>query len=152
MQDDNLQRFHHKIWLPNNINELVVEFFDQLSNVDLTTHAAKELLEDKRGVIPLPSKIELTQAGNLLIEAYVWESKAYLQKAAIRIPSLSTVYDYTYVVAREGFVVSAWANSKTDNHRLLKGFEKFYCPEELRESIRERLEQEDSLYVRKDDL
>lgn len=88
---------------------------------------------------------------NNLIEAYQ-RSDGSLQKVVLRVPMLSPVFDYTYVIAREGYVVSAWANSKSDNHRLLKGFEKFWCPEELRESIRERLIQEDQAYIRKDDL
>lgn len=151
MLDDSLLRYHHKIWLPNNINELMAEFFTQLEHVDLTTHAAKELLEDKRGLIPLPSKIELQGSANILIEAYQ-RSDGTLQKVVLRIPTLSPTYDYTYVIAREGFVVSAWANSKSDNHRLVKGFEKFWCPEDQRDSIYERLVQEDLAYVRKDDL
>lgn len=151
MPNDSLLRYHHKIWLPNNISELLIEFFDQLGTVDLTTHASQELLNDKRGLIPLPTKEELMLAGNTLVEAYETD-KGYLQKAVIRISELSPTYDYTYVVAREGFVVSAWANSKTDQHRLTKGFNKFYCPEELKESILNKLLQEEANFVKVDTL
>lgn len=43
---------------------------------------------------------------------------ARIQKLVIRVHNLSDVYDYTYVIAREGFVISNWVNDKNDNHRL----------------------------------
>jgi len=128
------------------------EFLLQLPHVDLTTHASEELLQDKRGVIPLPSKEELAQQGNLLVEAYQRESNDILQKVVIRTKNLNPTYDYTYVVAREGFVVSAWANSKSDTHRVVKGFNKFWMPQELKESIRAKLIAEEAAYVKMDSL
>jgi len=147
-----LRRYHHRIWMPENINSMLDEFLFQLPQIDLTTHASEEFLRDKRGVIPLPSKEELTQPDNLLVEAYKHESKDVLQKAVIRTKNLNTTYDYTYVVAREGFVVSAWANSKNDTHRVVKGFNKFWMPAELKESIRAKLIAEEATYVKMDTL
>ena len=112
---------------------MVLEFFQSLPKVDVTTHAAEQLLEDKRGVIPLPTKEELFDAANILVEVYEildrgGEPTGKIQKAVIRIRGLSEKLDYTYVVAREGYVVSTWANSKSDKHRLT-GKNEYYKPE-----------------------
>lgn len=129
----NFRRYHFEIHFPTNIGEMMLEFYQALPKVDVTTHAAEQLLEDKRGVIPLPTKEELFDATNTLIEVYEVLDRdgnptGKVQKAVIRIHGLSEKLDYTYVVAREGFVVSNWANSKTDKHRLT-GKNEYYKPE-----------------------
>lgn len=127
------RRYHYEVHFPKNLGEMVLEFYQSLPKVDVTTHAAEQLLEDKRGVIPLPTKAELFDASNTLVEIYEILDRegnptGKLQKAVIRIKGLSEKLDYTYVVAREGFVVSTWSNSKTDKHRLT-GKNEYYKPE-----------------------
>lgn len=111
---------------------MLVEFFNQFDDVGVTYHGAEELIKDKRGVIPLPSKLELMNSR--LIEFYeiIENNKpiGVIQKVLLRISNLDQnhLYDYSYVISKEGLVVSAWANSKTDDHRIMASFYKYYCP------------------------
>jgi hypothetical protein len=119
----NLRRYHHKIHFPEDTAVMCLEFFGQITDVDVTYHAAEQLMEDRRGVIPLPTKEELVHHTNTLVEFYEQINEfgiplGRMQKALIRIHNLDEKYDYSYVLAREGFIVSAWANDKNDDHRL----------------------------------
>lgn len=89
-------------------------------DVDLTYHAAEQMVDDKRGEIPLPTFEELLDNENVkLVEFYEpLDRQGIIQKAVFRLSQLSENYDYSYVVARDGVVVTAWANDKNDIHRL----------------------------------
>lgn len=120
----NLRRYHHKVFFPENVAAMLMEFFHQLpQDISLTYHAADQLLEDKRGIIPLPDRSELLHKTNTLVEFYEQvdasgKPTGVIQKMLIRVHNLNSAVDYCYVLAREGFVVSAWANDKGDDHRL----------------------------------
>lgn len=119
----NLRRYHNKIYFPDNTAVMCLEFFGQIKDVDVTYHAAEQLIEDRRGIIPLPSREELLHSSNTLVEFYEVldeqnEPTGKCQKMLIRVHNLSETFDYSYVLAREGFIVSAWANDKNDDHRL----------------------------------
>lgn len=130
----NLRRYHNKIYFPENTANLCLEFFGQINDVDVTYHAAEQLMEDRRGIIPLPSRDELLHPTNTLVEFYeqineYGESLNKIQKMLIRVHNLSEDFDYSYVLAREGFIVSAWANDKNDDHRLdSKSSSDYYRP------------------------
>lgn len=119
MSKKKFNRYHDSIYFPENFSEMIMEFIQTLSNeIDLTNHAAEALYEDKRGNIPLPTKKELLDT-NKIVEFYERTDRlGRIQKAVFRVSHLSEKYDYTYVVARGGVVVTAWANDKNDNHRL----------------------------------
>lgn len=130
----NLRRYHQKIYFPPNISQMCVEFFTQLRRVGATHHAVAQMHEDKRGVIPMPSKNDLLHPQNTLVEVYeVLDGKGrptgIIQKMLIRCHSLSESFDYSYVLAREGFIVSSWANDKGDDHRLTYKYHMYYQPE-----------------------
>lgn len=137
----NLRRYHHNIYFPENLGELCLEFFGQIQDVDVTYHAAEQLMEDRRGIIPLPSRSELFHSANTLVEFYeqineFGQPLGRIQKMLIRVHNLSEDYDYSYVLAREGFIVSSWANDKNDNHRLDgKSAQSYYRPIEISEDI-----------------
>lgn len=138
---NNLRCYHSKIFFPENIGEMCAEFINQVSDVDVTFHAAEQLMEDRRGIIPLPTREEIFHPGNTLVEVYellnpFGVSLNKIQKMLIRIHNLSEKYDYSYVLAREGFIVSAWANDKGDEHRLdSKSANRYYRPAEILESV-----------------
>lgn len=126
----NLRRYHHKVHFPENVGLMCLEFFGQIKDIDVTFHAAEQLMEDRRGIIPLPTREELLHDTNTLVEFYeqcneFGQPLGRMQKVLVRIHNLSEDYDYSYVLAREGFIVSAWANDKGDDHRLLKSHEYF---------------------------
>ena len=119
----NLRRYHKNIHFPENTALMCLEFFGQISDVDVTYHAAEQLMEDKRTIIPLPSREELLHSTNTLVEFYevcdgMGEPQGKIQKMLIRVHNLHEQYDFAYVLAREGYIVSAWANDKGDDHRL----------------------------------
>jgi hypothetical protein len=132
-----LRRYHNKIYFPDNTGELCIEFFTQIQDVDVTYHAAEQLMEDKRCVIPLPNRKELFHSANTLVEFYEHideegNSLGKVQKMLIRVHNLDDKYDFSYVLAREGFIVSAWANDKDDDHRLdSRSSRDYYRPEEV---------------------
>ena len=135
----NLRCYHNKIYLPENVGEMCAEFIGQIADVDVTFHAAEQLMEDRRGIIPLPSREEIFHPSNTLVEVYE-QINEYgvplnkIQKMLIRVHNLDEKYDYSYVLAREGFIVSAWANDKNDDHRLdSKSAGRYYRPESVTE-------------------
>jgi len=133
----NLRRYHNKIYFPESTAMMCLEFFGQIKDVDVTYHAAEQLMEDRRGIIPLPSREELLHNSNTLVEFYeVLDDynapQGTIQKMLIRVHNLSETYDYSYVLAREGYIVSAWANDKTDDHRLdSRASRDYYRPREM---------------------
>lgn len=135
----NLRCYHNKIHFPENVGEMCAEFIGQIKDVDVTFHAAEQLMEDRRGIIPLPSREEIFHPGNTLVEVYeqINESGVPLnriQKMLIRVHNLSESFDYSYVLAREGYIVSAWANDKNDEHRLdSKSSGRYYRPQTIAE-------------------
>lgn len=122
------------------LGEFVGQFRQDFSskNPEPTHHAAEELFEDKKAhkyntPIPLPTHEELFNSENTLVEFYEVldrnnQPTGRIQKAVIRIHNLHERLDYTYVVAREGFIVSAWANEKQDEHRLTVSESEYYKP------------------------
>lgn len=132
----NLRRYHNKIYFPETTAIMCLEFFGQINDIDVTYHAAEQLMEDKRGIIPLPTREELLAHTNTLVEFYeqvneFGEPLGKMQKALIRIHHLHELYDYCYVLAREGFIVSAWANDKGDDHRLNGKNHDYYRPADI---------------------
>lgn len=113
-------RYHSEIYFPESYPDMMMEFIETFKgDVDLTNHAAGELYEDKRGQIPLPSYDEILDSSNKVVEIHELTNKTgRIQRTVFRIGHLSEKYDYTYVIARGGVVVTAWANDKGDNHRL----------------------------------
>lgn len=129
----NLRRYHKDKFFPENVGHMCLEFFGQIDRVNVTYHSAEQLIEDPRGVIPLPTKQQLMEPSNQLIELYEildaqGNATGRMQKALIRVRNLNDKFDYCYVLAREGFIVSAWANDKTDNHRLTAKGNDYYVP------------------------
>lgn len=125
MAKPKLRRYHHKVYFPEGLALMCVDFFKQIQDVDVTYHAADQLLEDRRGIIPLPSRSEILHNKNTLVEFYErlddnGQPTGVIQKMLIRVHNLHELYDYSYVLAREGFIVSAWANDKGDDHRIEK--------------------------------
>lgn len=132
----NFRRYHNKIYFPENTAEMVIEFIQQIDDIDVTNHAIEELSKDKRGVIPIPTKDEIFNSENTLVEFYERVDEAgnrtnIIQKLVIRAHNLSEKYDYCYVLAREGFIVSAWANDKNDIHRLNHKAHFYYNPNKV---------------------
>lgn len=141
----NLRRYHKDVYFPGTLAEMLREFVGQFrasensQDPEPTHHAAEQLLEDRKALnynvtIPLPTRLELFDPSNTLVEFYEVLDKnntptGRIQKALIRIHNLHEHLDYTYVVAREGFIVSAWANDKGDEHRLTESGTEYYTPE-----------------------
>lgn len=149
-----LRRYHYKIYFPENLGEMLKEFFEAVPFVDVTDHGARELEKDKRGIIPLPSKDEFFDPHNKLVEVYErldrhGDPEGLAQKIVVRIPILNEKYDYTYVLAREGFIVTAWAVDKGDNHRLTESLKKYFIPEDKKDEILKRIKREQKNYVKK---
>lgn len=131
-----LRRYHYSVYFPNNTSEMISEFISQLSgDPKLTTHAVESLHDHKCGLIPLPTFDELFDRRNTVVEIYERLNESnqrenIAQKLAIRVPHLDPkgLYDYTYVIARENFIVTAWGNDKNDEHRLTESFDRYYRP------------------------
>ena len=105
------------------IGEMCLDFFQNFERVQTTFHSANQLMDERNGSIPLPSRADLLNPNNTLVEIYELTDKydnpaKVMQKALIRVHHLDEVKDFSYVIARDGFLISAWANAKTDIHKL----------------------------------
>lgn len=127
-----LNKYHASIHFPGEFPEMVLEFIESfVGEIDLTNHAAEQMYEDKRGRIPLPTKEELLHRSNKIFEFHERQDRlGRIQKAHFRVSFLNEKFDYTYVVARGGVIVTAWANDKGDNHRLTESREIYVSPPE----------------------
>lgn len=130
-----MRRYHHKVYFSDSIGTMTKEFIEQLGEKEIgyTKHAENERLSDKRGVIPRATREILFNPSNTLVELYEilttdGQPSKKIQKLVIRVHFMSEHCDYTYVVAREGFVVSNWANDKGDEHRLTHSDDIYYTP------------------------
>lgn len=127
------RRYHYMVFFPESTPLMVVEFLNQLKFIRPTTHAKEEMLKEKHGSIPLPSKEDIMNQDNSLIEFYEpiinGKQSGYIQKMLVRVKHLSDTHDYSYLIAREGYIVSAWANTKSDIHRL-KNSNSYFEPKE----------------------
>ena len=135
-----MRRYHYKVYFPDNTVLMCLEFFKQLKELGLTHHASHQLLDDPKGVIPMPDKLDLMNDDNILVEFYeLLDSNknpmGIMQKALIRVKHLSDSRDFSYLVAREGYVISAWANDKNDEHRLTNKRNDYFCPEKISQDL-----------------
>lgn len=135
MSRKSMRRYHHKIYFDDKIGQMTIEFINQLgtNEIGYTNHAENERFSDKRGIIPRATRDLLFCPTNTLVEVYEilhddGTPTARIQKLVIRVHHLSDEFDYTYVIAREGFIVSNWANDKNDEHRLTHSGENYYTP------------------------
>jgi hypothetical protein len=135
-----MRRYHYKVYFPNNTVLMCLEFFKQIKDIGLTYHAGHQMLDDPRGVIPMPEKIDLMNDANILVEFYelldpCGKPLGIMQKALIRVKHLSETRDFSYLVAREGYVISAWANDKNDEHRLTNKKNDYFDIEKQEQSL-----------------
>ncbi len=129
----NLRRYHHKVFFPSNTKEMLIDFINQIVKIDITNHAMIELSTDRRGIVPIPTKEEMFHSDNTLVEFYERldndnNPEGIIQKVLVRVHNLSSRLDYSYVLAREGFIVSGWANAKGDDHRLNNSHHQYFQP------------------------
>jgi hypothetical protein len=117
---------------------MAINFFSGLNVKGLTNHARQEMLLDKRGLIKIPTNDDIKDSKNNLIEFYECMDEdnnpvGVIQKALIRVHHMHEKYDLCYLIAKDGWIVSAWAVDKLDEHRLNKSLELYYRPKELYE-------------------
>jgi hypothetical protein len=135
-----LRRYHYNVFFPENTADMCLDFFLQLNEVNVTYHAAHQMFDDPRGIIDLPDKDDLLKEENILVEFYENLSEdnkptGLMQKMLLRIKHFSKTQDFTYLIAREGYIVSAWKSDKDDIHRLTKSLHEYYCPNALKGKI-----------------
>ncbi len=148
MSSQNFIRYHYEIGFPLHLGEMVLNFFQNFEEVRTTYHSANQLIEEFKASIPLPTRADLLHPRNTLVEVYELSDNwgmptKVMQKALIRTHHLDdeNKRDFSYVIARDGFLISAWANAKTDIHRLVNRkvyFSNFYKTDiELPDALRE---------------
>ena len=123
----NFVRYHYEVSWPKNVGEMCLSFFEEfkrLDKVQTTFHSANQLMDERNGTIPLPTLADLLHPQNTLVEIYEIlddnnSPSGVIQKVLVRAHHLDECKDYSYVISRDGFLVSAWTNSKTDIHRLI---------------------------------
>jgi len=137
-----VRRYHVGLWLPENIVTMATNFFQQLPDeLGVTYHGVEQLLEDRRLIqngdfIPTPTKRDLTGKNATLVEVHELLDKfsrnqtGIIQKLVVRVHHFSAIHDFTYVVSRDGFIVSGWSNDKTDVHEV--DHREYYIPKSLR--------------------
>jgi hypothetical protein len=105
-------RYRASEGLPEGIVPKLRSFMAALpQDLDLSYHAADEILADPLGMIPVPTAADLRDPENRLIEVYQ-DAAGSLTKLVIRRTHLRPGVSYTYVVGRDGTLVTAWANPR----------------------------------------
>lgn len=145
-RESKFRRYHYKVYFPPNTAEMCLDFFHQIKDVNLTYHAAHQMFDDPKGIICVPNRNDLIDPRNVLVEFYehlneIGTRTGTIQKVVLRVKHLSSNTDFTYLLAREGYIVSAWATVKSDVHRLTKTFHQYYCPTKLKDNIYIKLKQ-----------
>lgn len=123
MENNKFARYHYSIWFPEYTSEMVLDFFENLGDIRVTNRFTHQI-ETSSVPIPIPTRSDLINSSNTLVEIYEIldeqnKPKHIAQKLLIRCHNMNDEYDYSYVCARDGFLISAWANEKTDIHRLI---------------------------------
>jgi len=121
-------RYHKDVEFPPRakLGNMLLDFFENFELINVSYHGRNQLVDDRKGVIiKVPSKTELMNPANTLVEVFERADDSYnplgiIQKVLIRCHNLHEDWDFAYVVAREGLIVSAWANDKSDHHRLIR--------------------------------
>lgn len=110
-------RYHKDIGFPENYIQTIINFFLGFDDTRLTFHSISEMADDKLTIIGMPHKTNLIDLDTELIEIYTDGDE--FSKVLLRNKSMSNDYDFLYVIANDGAVVSAWANEKDDDHNTL---------------------------------
>jgi len=130
---------------------MIVDFFGQFTQIQTTYHAAEQLIVDKRTIIPLPTKEDILNSTNTLVEFYeILDDNGNrtnkIQKVLIRTSYMDDDYDFSYVISREGVMVSAWATDKDDIHRLTDSCQLYYCPPHLKDGKMKKIADEAAIF------
>src|SRR5664279_5393644 len=130
--EQKMRRYHYRVFFPENTAEMCLEFFNQLNYINVTYHAMYQMCDDPRSIIDLPNKSDLIDPTNLLVEFYenldkIGNPMGVIQKVLLRVCHLNEQFDFTYLLAREGYIVSAWCSDKNDMNRLTKSLYQYYC-------------------------
>ena len=139
-----MRRYHYKVYFPANTAQMHGEFFEQLQHLNVTYHAAYQMCDDPRSIIDLPAHADLVRPTSKLVEFYENldngnQPTGKIQKMLVRVSHLNEMYDFTYLVAREGYIISAWCSEKTDVHRLTRSLYEYYCPDHLKKDTYSKL-------------
>lgn len=119
------RRYHYTIGFPEYHSTMISDIFNLFNEYSGLT-VTRKFLEQKelsKVDMPIPTKNDLLNMDNTVVEIYETldnngKPTGQAQKVLIRCHHLSDVHDFSYVVSRVGFIVSGWANRKTDIHRL----------------------------------
>lgn len=129
-----VRRYHGGVWMPDNMPAMVDDFItscDLRQSPLLSKHAASEMLDEQHGLIPMPCWEDLLNGDASLVECEEvldssGDATGTLSKMVLRLHHLSDALDFTYVVGRGGTIISAWANYKSDHHRLVNSIGCYY--------------------------
>jgi hypothetical protein len=126
-------KYHYSIWFPPNIGYMCLDFFENISEIQSTYHFKNQVLDDPKGILEIPTKRDLMHPSNTLVEAseFIDENDlptGKLHKLLIRCHHFSYEYDLCFVLANDGFLITTWANDKTDIHNIEKSKDTYYSP------------------------
>ena len=116
-------KFHKEVGFEPGATEEIMAALGRLSRLTYTRHAQLETIKDRYKIIPVlkladiePDDIfEYTRMGGRI------------ERIAIRVKKFDQWFDFCYSVSLEGMVVTAWANSKDDDHSTLRRREYEYA-------------------------
>lgn len=133
-----LRRYHTKMKMPENLGEMILDFFSGFDKLVLTNHARNEMVNDTYGVIPIPTIKDIHGASLIEVYEILNDDKTRTHKIAkilVRNSRMHKKIDYSYVISHDGAVISAWANEKIDVHWLKKRTRKKYFTGEDEQTV-----------------
>lgn len=113
-----IERYHTSFGFPNGVLDALHEVVNNINELYLSVHSIVSMLGDKKSIVPVPNVEVLLEPENNLMEVYVDDGK--IEKFLIRVKTIDAEFDYTYVITKDGMIVTCWANDKEDVPTLNK--------------------------------
>ena len=110
-----ITRHHYQVYFEENFREDLKAFLNSINAVSYSHHAKLQTIQDRYGIIPVIKKDSLpsgTPIEYYRIDGILW-------KVVFKFTNFNSAFDYSYTIAKDGTVVTAWANEKSDNHSTL---------------------------------
>lgn len=112
------ERYHTSFGFPDGVLDELHDTVNSIQSLELSVHSIMAMLGDKKSIIPVPNVDVLLETENNLMEVYVDNGK--IEKFLIRVKTMDDEFDYTYVITKDGMIVTCWTNDKNDVPTLNK--------------------------------
>lgn len=115
--------YHYQIHFPKHLGDMVLDFFNNFEVVKSSIHCKNQLMDDRNMVMKVPTKDDLMNPRNTLVEVQEFVDSTgvgtkRMRRGLIRCHHMNPYWDCCYIVGADGYIITGWSNAKDDIHRL----------------------------------